>query len=119
MFSDGRTLQTTTLRPFLFALLSTLVSEAASFPDGSGKLPDELDKSAPAMKQGATRIERGRENFRRAHELARANGWTFNWTFVEAPGVGHDAAKMFSNSNAKAALFPERSATPAKKKSKP
>lgn len=111
----------------------------ADFPYGFGKLPDELgndaalkrylaqpltlfqgtadtgesnlDKSAPAMRQGATRIERGRENFRRAQELAKAKGWPCNWTLVEAPGIGHDSAKMFGHANAEAALFPGKSAT--------
>lgn len=106
------------------------------FPYGFGKLPDELandaalkrflaqpitlfqgtadtgeanlDKSAPAMRQGATRIERGRENFRRAQELARTKGWDFNWVLIEAPGIGHDSAKMFSHANAEQALFPSK-----------
>lgn len=115
----------------------------ADFPYGFGKLPDELggdaalkrflaqpltlfqgtadtgeanlDKSAPAMKQGATRIERGRENFRRAQELAKAKGWPCNWTLVEAPGIGHDSAKIFGHANAEVALFPGKPTTPTTK----
>ncbi len=113
----------------------------ADFPYGFGKLPDELggdaalkrflaqpltlfqgtadtgasnlDQSAPAMRQGATRIERGRENFRRAQELAQAKGWEFNWVLVEAPGIAHDSAKMFSHANVEKALFPGKRVTPS------
>ena len=118
----------------------------ADFPYGFGKLPDELandaalkrflaqpltlfqgtadvlganlDKSAPAMRQGATRIERGRENFRRAQELAVAMGWPFNWSLVEAPDIGHDSAKMFGHTNAETAIFSAKCLTePVSRKS--
>ncbi len=77
-----------------------------------------LDKSAPAMRQGATRIERGRENFRRAQELAVAKGWPFNWSLVEAADIGHDSAKMFGHANAETALFAAKCLTePVSRKS--
>lgn len=108
------------------------------FPYGFGGLPDELSNgdvirrylAAPltlylgtadtgsyhldvkpgAMKQGATRIERGRACFRFAQELARENGWPFNWRLVEAEGVDHDATKMFAHAQAAIALFGAREA---------
>ena len=68
-------------------------------------LEKDLDKSAAAMKQGPTRIERGRANFKLAQELAAKHQWEFNWSLVEAPGIGHDSKLMFEHSNAETALF--------------
>jgi cyanophycinase len=68
-------------------------------------LSANLDVSAEALKQGATRIERGRACFERAHELARERGWPFGWRLIEAPGIGHDGAKMLAHPRARAALF--------------
>jgi poly(3-hydroxybutyrate) depolymerase len=75
-----------------------------------------LDKTATAMKQGETRIERGRNCFRLAQQLARERGWPFNWSLVEAPGVGHDSRKMFGHDHVETALFTAKSLTapPAK-----
>jgi hypothetical protein len=96
------------------------------FPYGFGKLPDELsndevlrrylaqplvlylgtgdviqdeyfDKRAEAMKQGASRLERGRNVYKAAQELATAKGWPLKWELVEASDVPHDAAKMFAH----------------------
>ena len=41
-----------------------------------------------------TGFERGRYVYRYAREMAEENGWTLNWTLVEAPGVGHTARGM-------------------------
>ena len=64
-----------------------------------------LDQTAEARKQGATRIERGRNCFRYAETLARERGWPFNWSLIEVPGIGHDSRKMFASPQAQAALF--------------
>jgi hypothetical protein len=66
-----------------------------------------LDKLPPAVQQGATRLERGRNAYRAAEALAQRNGWTFNWRLVEVPGVGHDAPAMYGSREASAALFGE------------
>ncbi|MEN3940065.1 hypothetical protein WJU23_02145 [Prosthecobacter sp. SYSU 5D2] len=64
-----------------------------------------LDVSAEAMRQGATRIQRGRACFSMAENLARERGWPFHWTLVEAEGVGHDSAAIFAHPLAEKAIF--------------
>jgi poly(3-hydroxybutyrate) depolymerase len=79
---------------------------------GTDDKGDESLSMAPeAVRQGATRIERGRNCFRFASELAKKNGWEFNWRLVEAPGVAHDARAMFSHKNAMESLAIEPSST--------
>lgn len=67
---------------------------------------EDLNKSARAMAQGRSRFERGMNTFRDAQQLAGRNGWAFNWRLVRAPGVGHDAERMFSPPEAVEALKP-------------
>lgn len=55
-----------------------------------------LVNSPAAARQGPNRLERGRNVFRKARDLANARGWTFAWTLVEAPGVGHSSGGMLS-----------------------
>lgn len=64
-----------------------------------------LDREPEAMKQGASRYERNLRCFAAAQKLARAHGWKFGWRLVEAPGIEHDAAKMFDAPEAQVALF--------------
>ena len=71
-------------------------------------LPKDLDMKPEAMKQGATRIERGRANYRLAQQVAAARGWPLHWRLVEAPGIGHNARAMFSHPNCAEALFGPR-----------
>jgi cyanophycinase len=71
-------------------------------------LPKNLDVSPEAMRQGATRIERGRACYAMAAALAKEKGWPFHWTLVEAPGVGHNSAAMFSHPQAEKAIFGEK-----------
>lgn len=65
---------------------------------------EHLDVSETAMKQGATRLERGRRCFRMAQALAKEKGWPFQWRLVEVEGIGHDASKMLATTEAAAAL---------------
>jgi pimeloyl-ACP methyl ester carboxylesterase len=67
---------------------------------------EDRDDSPPAVAQGETRYQRGRNVYRAAQELAQARGWPFNWRLLELPGVGHSARKMFSSPRAPAALAP-------------
>ena len=67
-----------------------------------------LPKGEVANRQGATRYERGKNCFKVGQELAKAKGWAFHWTLVEAEGVGHDAMKMFNHPNCEKALFPRK-----------
>ena len=64
-----------------------------------------LDREPEAMKQGASRYERGLACFTAAETLARERGWKFGWRKVEVPGTEHDAAKMFAAPEVQAALF--------------
>ena len=76
-------------------------------------LEENLDLKPDAMKQGPTRIERGRANFRLAQNLAAEKGWACNWRIVEAPGIGHNSIEMFSHVNCAEALFgPKRVPAP-------
>ena len=74
---------------------------------------NDLDKSPDADKQGATRLERGRNAFEAGRRLALREGWAFRWTLVEAPNVGHDARAMFDNPACEAAIFGEQDAPKA------
>lgn len=67
---------------------------------------EERSDSPGAVAQGETRLDRGRNAYRAARDLARSRGWAFNWRLVETPGVGHSATKMFATREAVAALRP-------------
>ena len=64
----------------------------------------QLDQSTEAEEQGANRLERGHQTFKRAQAVANAHGWPFNWTLLEVPGSGHSAVTMFRSSQARNAL---------------
>jgi poly(3-hydroxybutyrate) depolymerase len=64
-----------------------------------------LDLTETAMRQGATRLERGRTCFELGRRLAEQKGWPFGWRLVEAEGVGHDAAALFAHPQAQTAIF--------------
>ena len=72
-----------------------------------------FDDSSTAMKQGMSRIERGRACFTMARKLAAQKKWNFNWRKIETRGVGHSAPEMFAAKEVKLALFgaPQRSGT--------
>lgn len=63
-------------------------------------LSKNLDQSLEANRQGATRFARGHACFVAAQALAKARGWPFHWTLVEAPETGHSARAMFANPRA-------------------
>lgn len=65
---------------------------------------ENLAESAEAVRQGGTRIDRGRRTFAAAQAYAVSHGWTFGWRIVEVPGVGHSAGSMFSGDQAVHAL---------------
>jgi poly(3-hydroxybutyrate) depolymerase len=93
------------LRRYLAAPLTFYLGTADTDPKAKS-----LDRSAAALRQGASRYERGHACFTFARALAAERGWTFNWRLVEAAGVGHDAAMMFAAPEAMEAVFgrPER-----------
>lgn len=53
-----------------------------------------LLKSPTAVRQGATRLERGYFTFNLAKSTALAKGWDLRWRLVVAKGVGHSAKEM-------------------------
>jgi pimeloyl-ACP methyl ester carboxylesterase len=93
------------------ATLRRYLAAPLTFYQGTGdtattrEQDQHLDTSAEAKKQGACRLERGRNTFRQAKELAERRGWEFRWRLVEADGVGHVAAEMFKHPKCADALF--------------
>jgi pimeloyl-ACP methyl ester carboxylesterase/Ca2+-binding RTX toxin-like protein len=57
---------------------------------------NDLAKSAAAMRQGDTRLERGLFVYDEAKQLAESKGWDFNWELVIAGGIGHTSSGMFN-----------------------
>lgn len=53
-----------------------------------------LRTTAEAMRQGPTRLERGKTYFETARKTAAKIGAPFNWRMVFVPGVGHSNADM-------------------------
>jgi len=75
---------------------------------------ENLPQGELAMRQGATRYERGKKCFQIAQDLAKKNGWAFNWRLIEAPGIAHDAKAMFDHEQSASALLGDQSSQPAK-----
>jgi hypothetical protein len=74
---------------------------------GQNDVGDKNLSEAPEAKaQGDTRYARGLNAFHVAKTQANKSGLIFNWRLVELPGVGHNAAKMFSSPQARDALAP-------------
>lgn len=66
-----------------------------------------VEMTPPAIWQGFTWLQRGRNVFAAAQKTAADRGWTFAWRLIEAEGVGHSASRMFRNPAAGKALFPD------------
>lgn len=64
-----------------------------------------LAEGAAADRQGVTRIDRGRRTFAAARAIAATRGWSFGWTLMEVPGVGHNARSMFAGKEAARAVL--------------
>lgn len=58
------------------------------------KRDSDLATGAAAERQGRNRLERGRNTYEHARQMAQANGWRFGWTLVVADGVGHSGSGM-------------------------
>lgn len=87
------------LRRYLAAPITVLVGAEDT---GSRNLA----AGAEAEAQGANRLERARNTFDRARDVARVHGWTFGWRFIEIPGVAHNARRNFASPQARDALRP-------------
>lgn len=57
-------------------------------------LKKNLVVSKSAKKQGINRLDRGRNIYLRAKQLAERRGWEFSWRLVEVAGVGHSSRGM-------------------------
>lgn len=53
-----------------------------------------LSTSRAACRQGLNRLARGRAIYKAGGDLARRQGWAFNWKLVEVPNTGHSAREM-------------------------
>lgn len=95
------------LKRYLAAPLTIYIGTADNGPD------QYFDSSANAMKQGEGRYQRGKACFALAKQLAKKQGWAFNWRLVEAEGVGHDHEKMFDHPKCAEALFGATASIPA------
>ncbi|MFY7793839.1 MAG: hypothetical protein ACOVQS_08670 [Chitinophagaceae bacterium] len=87
------------LKAYLAAPLTLYLGTDDIYPRPS------FDDSPDGMRQGQHRLERGRNCYAFAKDLAQRKGWPFNWRKVETPGIGHDAAYMFAAKEAEDALF--------------
>lgn len=77
------------IRQALARRLILLVGENDNDPDD-----ENLEKSAGAMKQGATRVERGENFIKAATTAARDLGVKLAWEFNVVPDVAHDGSTM-------------------------
>jgi len=87
------------LRTYLAVPLVLYLGTNDTYPKPS------FDDSPPAMKQGNSRLARGRNCLLFAASLARKRGWMLKWRKVEAPNIGHKAAAMFDAAEMADALF--------------
>ena len=87
------------LRAYLAAPLTLYLGTSDTVED------KDFDRSPAAMRQGSSRLERGRACFELARGLAASRHWTFNWRKVEIAGVGHSATRMFNGREVEEALF--------------
>ncbi len=77
------------VRQALAKRLIVMVGEKDSDPDD-----EQLDKSDGAMKQGATRVERGENFFKAANRVAAELGVKLAWEYLEVPDAAHDSVAM-------------------------
>jgi len=88
----------TALRRYLAQPVTLLLGTADNQRDR------DLNVSEGADRQGTNRLERGRNAFRAAQEVAKQNGWPFAWQVIEVPDVGHNARHMLGSPQAAEAL---------------
>ena len=64
-----------------------------------------LDTGKQPMKQGPTRIERGRNCYNSGKEFAEKQQWKFGWERVEAEGLDHPSGPMWDHANCLQAML--------------
>lgn len=82
------------LRRYLAQPVTVLLGTADVRRDNNLNLREEAER------QGATRLERGRNAFEAARQVAQQHGWPFHWQLVEVPDVGHSARRMIGSTEA-------------------
>lgn len=63
-----------------------------------------LATTEQAMKQGPTRITRGRNCYKAGQQLAGSRDWAFSWTRVEAEGLDHGSGPMWEYAHCRLAI---------------
>lgn len=82
------------VRRFLAAPLTIYLGQADT---SSSVEAGNFDASPEANRQGAHRLERGRNFFAYGQNLAREKNWPFGWTKVEVPGIAHEGRLMLEH----------------------
>lgn len=86
------------------ALAAYLAQPLTIYLGGGDTGDDHLLDHPAARRQGANRLERGRQVYAQGKAAAARLGVAFNWTLVVAPAVGHDARAMLDAPQAPMAL---------------
>jgi hypothetical protein len=60
------------------------------------------------MAQGSNRYQRAQNYYKFGKSLAAKIGCPFNWTYIEVPGVAHNAKPMFQGEQTYRALFGDK-----------
>ena len=91
------------------AAMQRYLSAPLTFYLGTGDVTTQyLSTGKQAMKQGPTRIERGRNCHAAGKQLAASNGWDFSWKLIEAEGLEHGSGPMWKHANCRLAILGER-----------
>jgi len=90
------------------AAMQMYLSAPLTFYLGTGDVTAQyLSTGKQAMKQGPTRIERGRNCHAAGKRLAASEGWNFSWQLVEAEGLEHGSGPMWKHANCRLAILGE------------
>jgi poly(3-hydroxybutyrate) depolymerase len=82
------------LRRFLAVPLTVMLGQGDTQPTSEA---GNFDASPEANREGANRLERGRNFFEAGRKLATKQGWKFGWEKVEIPGIGHEGELMIND----------------------
>ena len=82
------------LRRFLSAPLTVYLGQADT---NNTSEAGNFDASPEANREGANRLERGRNFFESGKKLAGEKKWTFGWKKTEVPGIGHEGKLMIND----------------------
>lgn len=82
------------LRRFLSAPLTVYLGQADT---NNTSEAGNFDASSEANRQGANRLERGRNFFEAGRKLAEEKKWSFGWKKVEVPGIAHEGKLMIND----------------------